>query len=196
MASASTVAPRSVLGLASKTAMEDPARISTDRTDPAVCFARPIVGGRGTVAGEHRPGHFGLSESCPVKSFGGNSTSPENRRAPQLEGLFTTDLAIWSGRPDSNRRHSAWEADTLPTELLPLGRCGTVPRRPRGYHRQPFPSNSCSRRFVRAANRSDGQEAAHELVPRSSPSPSPCWSSASRCRSRVLCSPTSCSAPE
>src|SRR6476620_2310305 len=24
-----------------------------------------------------------------------------------------------SGRPDSNRRHSAWKADTLPTELLP-----------------------------------------------------------------------------
>ena len=26
---------------------------------------------------------------------------------------------FWSGRPDSNRRHSAWKADTLPTELLP-----------------------------------------------------------------------------
>ena len=28
----------------------------------------------------------------------------------------------WSGRRDSNPRHSAWEADTLPTELLPPGR--------------------------------------------------------------------------
>ena len=28
----------------------------------------------------------------------------------------------WSGRRDSNPRHSAWEADTLPAELLPLGR--------------------------------------------------------------------------
>ena len=28
----------------------------------------------------------------------------------------------WSGRRGSNPRHSAWEADTLPTELLPLGR--------------------------------------------------------------------------
>ncbi len=27
----------------------------------------------------------------------------------------------WSGRRDSNPRHSAWEADTLPAELLPLG---------------------------------------------------------------------------
>src|ERR1035437_1979774 len=26
----------------------------------------------------------------------------------------------WSGRRDSNPRHSAWEADTLPAELLPL----------------------------------------------------------------------------
>ena len=25
-----------------------------------------------------------------------------------------------SGRPGSNRRHSAWKADALPTELLPL----------------------------------------------------------------------------
>ena len=24
-----------------------------------------------------------------------------------------------SGRPGSNRRHSAWKADALPTELLP-----------------------------------------------------------------------------
>src|SRR5687767_5968523 len=28
----------------------------------------------------------------------------------------------WSGRRGSNPRHSAWEADTLPTELLPLSR--------------------------------------------------------------------------
>ena len=27
----------------------------------------------------------------------------------------------WSGRRDSNPRHPAWEADTLPAELLPLG---------------------------------------------------------------------------
>src|SRR3954471_6496684 len=30
-------------------------------------------------------------------------------------------LRRWSGRRGSNPRHSAWEADTLPTELLPLG---------------------------------------------------------------------------
>ncbi len=34
---------------------------------------------------------------------------------PFLWGVCTT----WSGRPDSNRRRSAWKADALPTELLP-----------------------------------------------------------------------------
>ena len=32
----------------------------------------------------------------------------------------------WSGRRDSNPRHSAWEADTLPTELLPPGACSAA----------------------------------------------------------------------
>ena len=35
-----------------------------------------------------------------------------------------------SGRPGSNRRHSAWKADALPTELLPhfcVGRAGFEP---------------------------------------------------------------------
>src|SRR5690606_30176549 len=31
----------------------------------------------------------------------------------------TAKLSGWSGRRDSNPRHSAWEADALPTELLP-----------------------------------------------------------------------------
>ncbi len=29
------------------------------------------------------------------------------------------EIHLWSGRPGSNRRHSAWKADALPTELLP-----------------------------------------------------------------------------
>ena len=33
---------------------------------------------------------------------------------PAFAGFFL------SGRPGSNRRHSAWKADALPTELLPL----------------------------------------------------------------------------
>jgi hypothetical protein len=31
---------------------------------------------------------------------------------------------LWRPRQDSSPRHSAWEADTLPAELLPLGRPG------------------------------------------------------------------------
>ena len=31
----------------------------------------------------------------------------------------------WSGKPDSNRRPSAWEADALPTELFPPGSVGS-----------------------------------------------------------------------
>ena len=32
----------------------------------------------------------------------------------------------WSGRRDSNPRHSAWKADALPTELLPHGGEGRI----------------------------------------------------------------------
>ncbi len=54
--------------------------------------------------------------------------------------LFLTKEALYhwatpasdflSGRPGSNRRHSAWKADALPTELLPhycVGRAGFEP---------------------------------------------------------------------
>ena len=33
--------------------------------------------------------------------------------------LYAT-YCLWSGRRDSNSRHSAWKADSLPTEILPL----------------------------------------------------------------------------
>ena len=33
--------------------------------------------------------------------------------------LLLTPWFCWSGKPDSNRRPSAWEADALPTELFP-----------------------------------------------------------------------------
>src|SRR5688572_18345423 len=46
---------------------------------------------------------------------------------PRLVGLAAEDRhsltpiggSEWSGQPGSNRRHSAWEADALPTELCP-----------------------------------------------------------------------------
>ncbi len=39
-----------------------------------------------------------------------------------FEAFLRSEPRCWSGRRDSNPRHSAWEADTLPTELLPPGR--------------------------------------------------------------------------
>src|SRR3970040_2004457 len=41
---------------------------------------------------------------------------------PVKGALVGSERGRWSGRRDSNPRHSAWEADTLPAELLPLGR--------------------------------------------------------------------------
>src|SRR5262249_34455517 len=42
---------------------------------------------------------------------GGGPAGPGNRLEDQA--------LIWSGKPGSNRRPSAWEADALPTELFP-----------------------------------------------------------------------------
>ena len=43
------------------------------------------------------------------------SSLPRTRSTPELHRLES------SGRRGSNSRHSAWKADALPTELLPLG---------------------------------------------------------------------------
>ena len=56
-------------------------------------------------------------------------------RAPHRPVVRTRRACLegrWSGRRGSNPRHSAWEADTLPTELLPLGR-GHILANPRGH---------------------------------------------------------------
>ena len=42
------------------------------------------------------------------------SSLPRKRSTPELHRPKKE-----SGRPGSNRRHSAWKADALPTELLP-----------------------------------------------------------------------------
>ena len=34
----------------------------------------------------------------------------------------TVQRSVWSGRRGSNSRHSAWKAEALPTELLPLNK--------------------------------------------------------------------------
>ena len=46
----------------------------------------------------------------------GTSSLPRKRSTTELHRL----VIFLSGRPGSNRRHSAWKADALPTELLPL----------------------------------------------------------------------------
>jgi hypothetical protein len=51
-------------------------------------------------------------------TLAGWRTRTRNRGRSGLRGRAER----WSGRRGSNPRHSAWEADTLPTELLPLGR--------------------------------------------------------------------------
>ena len=45
------------------------------------------------------------------------SSLPRKRSTPELHRHIKIKK---SGRPGSNRRHSAWKADALPTELLPL----------------------------------------------------------------------------
>ena len=64
-----------------------------------------------------------MTSSLPRKR-----STPELHRRKELNLLAGTSpmqeipafAGILSGRPGSNRRHSAWKADALPTELLPL----------------------------------------------------------------------------
>src|SRR5262249_21361736 len=48
----------------------------------------------------------------------GGSASPAQPEGGGTEGSQFQHLEL-SGIPGSNRRHSAWEADALPTELIP-----------------------------------------------------------------------------
>ena len=55
----------------------------------------------------------------------GTSSLPRKRSTPELHRQWLassrwTHTVFLSGRRDSNSRHSAWKADALPTELLPL----------------------------------------------------------------------------
>ena len=60
--------------------------------------------------------------SRPDRALCSSRLRPENQsRHPLGVSRRAWNVDEWSGRRDSNPRHSAWEADTLPTELLPLG---------------------------------------------------------------------------
>src|SRR6266536_5884830 len=68
----------------------------------------PAAGGRGP-GNRRRRREFGTNAEP-------QTLSPQARGVPPLDG---TPRKNWSGKPDSNRRPSAWEADALPTELFP-----------------------------------------------------------------------------
>ena len=78
--------------------------------------------------------HISRRAFFKTKSATENIVSPDGvnwRRRPELNrttrfcrplpNRSATSPSSWSGRWDSNPRHSAWEADALPTELLPPG---------------------------------------------------------------------------
>ena len=74
--------------------------------------------------------HLGRSPLTSPERRNGLRRAAESRRAAYMEGrrvarqfhVGRTRSGEWSGRRGSNSRPSAWEADALPTELLPLGR--------------------------------------------------------------------------
>src|SRR5438309_11995507 len=56
-----------------------------------------------------------------VAEMSGLTESPSTGRPRFLQfWTGTTGSVDWSGKRESNRRPSAWEADALPTELFPL----------------------------------------------------------------------------
>jgi hypothetical protein len=63
-----------------------------------------------------------MAQAAPVSIWeyhdvGGHVWTQKNPGTPQNMRFFRGYLQ--SGRPDSNRRHAAWEATALPTELRP-----------------------------------------------------------------------------
>ena len=70
----------------------------------------PLRTARTLASGPCGPGAtFSIMRGCGLSATDG------------CDGRSVGDRGKWSGRRDSNPRHSAWEADTLPAELLPLG---------------------------------------------------------------------------
>src|SRR5690554_7157354 len=53
---------------------------------------------------------------------------------------MTAGCFLWSGKRDSNPRHSAWKADALPTELFP--HCSSIIKEKRPPVNSNFPAIS------------------------------------------------------
>src|SRR6056297_3523238 len=104
-------------------------RASTARCYQAERGARAVAryAARGCVAGARRSDP--ADEARPARGAPGRIRTldlPLRRRLLYPLSYWCVKTAgarinEWSGRRDSNSRHSAWKADALPTELLPLG---------------------------------------------------------------------------
>src|SRR2546427_11880397 len=99
---------------------------------------RGPVGRAEDAASRRRPGHDRVLRAPRLRLSADTDYAPETgrfclplaigsrkrRRSDRSAGSKrpkTLERMDWSGKPDSNRRPSAWEADALPTELFPLG---------------------------------------------------------------------------
>jgi hypothetical protein len=77
------------------------------------------VAASAAVAGQPQPAQP-REFAAPLLQVSGDPDLGARGGAEKPPGV--ADLA-WSGISGSNRRHSAWEADALPTELIPRERC-------------------------------------------------------------------------
>src|SRR6185295_8464496 len=69
-----------------------------------------------------------------------------------------------SGRPGSNRRPSAWEADALPTELRPRLEKGTAPSLQQGIAEKRLQADDLTVRTLLDWHREDGQTMAEYSI--------------------------------
>ena len=63
---------------------------------------------------------IGFGFALPDRQFGASAAGTRDG-GPSTRVSSWVVAEEWSGRRGSNPRHPAWEADTLPAELLPLG---------------------------------------------------------------------------
>jgi hypothetical protein len=66
--------------------------------------------------------HGTLVDGCAIEGSSASTSRFRTTRAPHGDESPCDVLSCQSGRPGSNRRPSAWEADALPTELRPRER--------------------------------------------------------------------------
>ncbi len=131
-----------------------------DRSCEEVFEADPVIP-LGRTPRARRCGIDGGAEArstapeCPHPTVLGRDTNGSRR--------VRSGKGDWSGRRDSNPRHSAWEADTLPTELLPLESARTpLQTTTASSHPQSFDSSTA--RFCRARWWASSRRALREFL--------------------------------